>query len=41
MTNRIEFRTADFVIIKLVKTKKKFLKKEFFFFPLQNFADAN
>ena len=35
-----EFTTADFVIIKVVKKKKDFLKEEKCF-SLGNFADAN
>ena len=44
MTHETEFTTADFVILKVVKKKKKRkinFKKEKFFLPQQNFADRD
>ena len=45
MTHEIEFTTADFVILKVVKKRKKKWKinfrKEKFFLPQQNFADRD
>ena len=43
MTHETEFTTADFVILKVVKKKKRKInfKKEKFFLPQQNFADRD
>ena len=42
MAHKTEFMAADFVILKVVKTWKitSFFKKNNFFLPWQNFANA-
>ena len=44
MTHETEFTTVDFAtlkVVKKIKNKKKKLRKKNFFWPQQNFANAN
>ena len=42
MTHETEFTTVGFATLKVVKkNKNKFFKKKIFFWPQQNFANAN